>query len=120
MPTSCVHVYVHFVWATWDRAASILPSLEPPIYAAVAEECRELRCYAVEVGGTEDHVHALVRLRSSVSVAEAAKQMKGSSSHLVTHGLPGGAGFRRQGSYGAFSVGLEEIDRVREYIRRQK
>src|SRR5947207_15042903 len=120
MPTSCVHVYVHFVWATWDQSPLIAASLEPAIHAAIAAECRELRCLAVEVGGTGDHVHALVRLRSSVSVAEAAKQMKGSSSHLATHQLPGGMGFKWQGSYGAFSVGLEEIDRVRDYIRRQK
>jgi REP element-mobilizing transposase RayT len=114
-----VHVYAHFVWATWDRAPLITPDLEQPLHDCIAEECRQMRCYPAEVGGTQDHVHCLVRLRSSVSVAEAAKQMKGSSSHLATHCLRDG-GFKWQGTYGASSVGLSEIDRVRSYIKQQK
>jgi REP-associated tyrosine transposase len=120
MATSCNHVYVHFVWATWDRVPLITPEREAAIYACVASKCREFRCKLVEIGGTEDPVHALVRLHSMISVAQMAKEMKGSSSHLVTHRVGSEQGFKWQGTYGAFSVTPGDIDAVRAYIQRQK
>jgi REP element-mobilizing transposase RayT len=120
MATSCNHIYVHFVWATWNKAPMLSGSLEAPIYACIAKKCQELRCDLVEINGTADHVHALVRLHSTVSTALIAKEMKGASSHLATHIIAPGRDFKWQGSYGAFSVTPTDVDRVRTYIRRQK
>jgi putative transposase len=120
MPRSCTHVYVHLVWATWDREPLITPSLEEPLYGYVTEKCRELQCEPLALGGTEDHVHLLVRLHSTVPVAELVKAVKGASSHLVSHVYARDGRFKWQGTYGAFSVGLAEVERVRQYIRRQK
>ena len=41
---------------------------------------------------------------AALSIAALVKQVKGSSSHLVTHRLPMGDGFKWQGAYGAFTV----------------
>jgi REP element-mobilizing transposase RayT len=120
MPTSCTHVYVHFVWATWNKAPLITPDLEPRIYACIAAKCDELVCQLIDIGGTEDHVHCLVRLHATISVAGLAKHMKGASSHLVTHAAASDQGFKWQGTYGAFSVSPSDIDQVRAYIQRQK
>jgi len=73
MPHSYTHLYVHFVWATWNRAPLITPAVEPPLYACIAKECRDLKCDVIAIGGTEDHLHAFVRLHSTVSVAALAK-----------------------------------------------
>lgn len=75
MPESCTEVYVHFVWATWDRLPLIAPDLEARIYACIGAKCRALGCELVAIGGTEDHVQVLVRLHSAVSVAVMAKEM---------------------------------------------
>jgi REP element-mobilizing transposase RayT len=120
VPHSYTHIYVHFVWATWDRAPLITRSLEAPLYACIAKECRDLKCDVIAIGGMEDHVHALVRLHSAVSAAALAKAMKGSSSHLVTHILAPGREFKWQGTYGAFSVSADHLELVRAYIGRQK
>jgi putative transposase len=120
MPTSCTYVYVHFVWATWNRAPTISSVLETKIYACIAVKCHDLRCALIEIGGTDDYVHVLVRIHATVSVAQLAHGMKGGSSHLVTHTLAPEQGFKWQGTYGAFSLGPGELDRVRDYIRRQR
>jgi REP element-mobilizing transposase RayT len=65
-------------------------------------------------------VHCLVRLHSPVSVATLAHDIKGASSHLITHLIAPGQGFKWQGNYGAFSVSPGELDPVRAYIRNQK
>lgn len=120
MPHSHTHIYIHFVWATWNRAPLIGPALEASLYACIARECWDLKCELIVIGGTEDHVHALVRLHSTVSVAALAKAMKGSSSHLVTHMLTPGGAFKWQGTYGAFSVSPDDLEQVRTYIEYQK
>ena len=120
MPTSCTHLYVHFVWSTWDRLPLITADLEPAVYAGIAAKCRELKSLPLEINGTENHVHVVARLHATVSVAEIAKGMKGSTSHMTTHKLRPNEFFRWQGSYGAFTILESDLPRVREYVRNQK
>ena len=120
LPNSCVHVYVHFVWRTWDSLPLISDDLRMPLYGAIAQGCLDVKCQAIEIGGIEDHVHVLVRMHATTAVSDVAKQMKGASSHLVTHVLKRGEFFKWQGSYGAFSVGVREVAGVIEYIRNQQ
>src|SRR5689334_23948384 len=103
MRTPYTQLYVHLVWATWDRLPLITDQIEDRVYAAIAEKCRELKCWPLAIGGIADHVHLLVRLHPPVAVAELAKEVTGASSHLVTHQIAPGEFFKCQGAYGAFS-----------------
>jgi REP element-mobilizing transposase RayT len=113
-------LYLHLVWATWDRLPLITEEIEPRLYAAIAAKCRELKCVPLAIGGTEDHVHLLVRLHTTVAVARLAQGVKGSSSHLVTHEIMPGEFFKWQGAYGAFTLRKEDVPAVEKYIERQK
>ena len=117
---SFTRAYIHFVWATWDRDRLITSEFEAGLYSGIAGACRDLKGQPLEIGGTEDHVHVLVRLPATVSIADMAQKMKGSSSHLVNHALQPGLSFRWQGTYGAVSVSPQDVARVRAYIRNQK
>jgi putative transposase len=120
MPTACTHLYVHCVWATWDRQPLLDARMERAIYGCIAAKCVELRCEALRIGGVENHVHVVVRLHASVAVADLVKGMKGASSHLVNHEVIPGEGFRWQGSYGAFTVSPDDVGRVCNYVESQK
>jgi REP element-mobilizing transposase RayT len=113
-------LYVHLVWATWDRHPLITPLLEPRIYAAIAEKCRELKCVPIAIGGTEDHIHLLTRFHTTVSIATLVKEVKGMSSHLVTHAIMPETFFKWQGAYGAFTIRKSEVPHVKAYIENQK
>jgi putative transposase len=113
-------LYLHCVWATWDRMPLITSAIEPRLYAAIAAKCRELKCEPLSINGTADHVHLLVRLPTTVSVATLLKGVKGSSSHLVTHEITPGDFFKWQGAYGAFKVSKADVDQVTDYVDRQK
>jgi len=113
-------LYVHLVWATWDRQPLITPVLEPRIYAAIAEKCRELKCLPLAVGGVEDHMHLLVRFHPTTAIATLVKEVKGMSSHLVTHVILPESFFKWQGAYGAFTVRKSEVPSVKAYIENQK
>lgn len=113
-------LYLHLVWATWDRLPLITPTVEARIYAAIASKCRELKCVPLAIGGVADHVHLLVRLHTTVPVATLAKEVKGSTSHLVTHEIAPAQGFKWQGAYGAFTLRKEDVPVVAAYIEKQK
>jgi REP element-mobilizing transposase RayT len=108
------------MWSTWDRMPLITPEMEPRLYAAITAKCSDLKCARLAIGGTADHIHLLVRLHAPVSVSELVKDIKGASSHLVTHEITPGEFFKWQGNYGALSVGIDGLPRLTAYIENQK
>jgi len=113
-------LYLHAVWATWDRLPLISSDFELRLYGAINEKCRELKAYPLALGGIVDHLHLLVRLPTTLAVATLLKEVKGSSSHLVTHEIRPGQFFKWQGAYGAFTLAKDGVPHVIDYIRKQK
>jgi len=113
-------LYLHCVWATWDRLPLITPTLEPVIYAAIHAKCTELKCACLAIGGMPDHVHVLVRLHTTVAVSDLLREIKGASSHLVTHIIQPDEFFKWQGAYGAFTLAKRDVTGVASYIENQK
>jgi len=120
MPSNYTQLFVHLVWATWDRLPLIRPVDEPRLYSAISAKCDELRCKLIAVGGVSDHVHVLVEFPTTISMADLAKGIKGSTSHLMNHAIAPERDFKWQGSYGAFTVSKGMLDRVANYVRDQK
>ncbi len=109
-------LHLHLVWSTWDRHPIILPEWRPAISACIQAECRELKITVIAQYAMPEHVHLLVRIPTTVTVATIAKQVKGPSSHLITHQIAPGAWFKWQGGYGAFAVSRNDVPRVQAYI----
>jgi putative transposase len=119
MRENCVRVYVHLVWATWDRLPLLTDDCRKMIYSCLQAECRRLKAELLALGGVEDHVHLLVTMPSPLSIADLVKQLKGSSSHLISHQSSLANFFKWQGSYGAFSISEEDVSSVQSYIANQ-
>jgi len=114
------HLYCHLVWGTWNRLPVIESSIEGPIYAAIRKKCADLEATAIAIGGTKNHVHLLIRYQPKHRISDLVKEIKGYSSHLVTHTLRSSEFFKWQTGYGAFSVGKTELVRINNYITSQK
>ena len=117
---SLTQLYLHYVWATWDRLPLIVPDIEEQLYSVMAAKCRELGCIPLAIGGIDDHVHLLARLSPKIAVAQLVGAIKGASSHAVTHVIRPDHFFKWQGSYGAFTISQRSIDQVYGYIEHQK
>ncbi len=113
-------LYLHCVWGTWDRLPLITPQVERRLYEAIAKKAHELKCDVLALGGIEDHVHLLVRLPTTLSVADLLKGVKGASSHLMTHEIAPTEFFKWQGAYGAFTVSKSNVAAVSDYVLNQK
>ena len=75
---------------------------------------------ALAVGGTEDHIHVLLSLPATLPPAKAIQLIKAGSSKWVHESFPAHRNFAWQEGYGAFSVGLSQIETTIAYIRNQK
>ncbi len=113
-------IYLHCVWSTWDRLPLITSDVERRLYSAIIDKYRELRCIPIRIGGIQDHLHLLVCLRTTIAVAILLKEVKGSSSHLMTHEIKPSEFFKWQGAYGAFSLRYDDVPVIKEYIMNQK
>lgn len=120
MPKSHVAIFIHFVWATWDRLPLLTPELAPRVHRMIADKARESGVEVLAIGGVEDHMHLLVRLPATANVAALMKQIKGGSAYFIAHQLAPGSNLRWQGSYGAFSIGRQQIGAVCNYIAQQR
>jgi putative transposase len=111
-------LYVHLVWATWDRAPILTDELLGVVDRSIRHECVQLGAEVVAFGGVADHVHLLVRIPAPLSVSALVKQVKGATSHLITNRLK--IPFKWQGGYGAFSCSKRNLPAAREYVLHQQ
>ena len=120
MSGNYTQLYIHIIWATWDRLPLIKSEFEERVYQAIAEKCRGLGCEMLAIGGIEDHIHLLVRFVPTISIAELVKAVKGSSSHLISNEISPGEFFRWQSGYSAFTLRKDDGKTVAAYILNQK
>ncbi len=101
--------------------ALITPEIERPIQRAIGAKRQEMGAQVIAIGNVIDHMHVLISIPSTVTIAELVGQIKGASAHLVTHDIyTDGRFFKWQGAYGAFSVSPDAVPTICDYINHQK
>jgi REP element-mobilizing transposase RayT len=75
---------------------------------------------ALAIGGVADHVHVLLSLPATVSVAKAMQLLKGNSSKWIHETFPNLKRFAWQEGYAAFSIAVSGTEETRAYIRNQE
>ena len=113
-------LYLHLVWATWDRLPLITPDIERRLHRNIESEARGMGCTVLALNGTSDHVHLVVSFPTTVTIANLVKHVKGVSSHFVDETLRPEAQFKWQGGYGAFTVSRWDLPKIIRYVKRQK
>jgi len=120
MPHSYVSNMVHYIFSTKERFPSIDQELEARLWPYIGGIARENGMRALAIGGTNDHVHALLSLPATLSVAKAIQLIKGGSSKWIHDQLPKHRKFAWQDGYGAFSASASQMKSVVRYIDGQK
>ena len=120
MSHSYVSNFVHYIFSTKERRPTIDPELESRLWPYVGGIARQNDMKALAVGGVSDHLHVLVSLPATLSVAKAIQLIKGGSSKWIHDEFPEHRTFAWQDGYGAFSVSASQIEAVTAYIHNQK
>ena len=120
MPHSYVSNLMHYIFSTKERFPFIDPELESRLWPYLGGIARENGMKALAVGGTADHIHTLLSLPATMSVAKAVQLIKGGSSKWVHEAFSKYQKFAWQEGYGAFSVSVSQMKSVIAYIDAQK
>jgi REP element-mobilizing transposase RayT len=116
--TYCCSLF-HCVFSTKERRKTIAPEIQPRLWAYMGGTARERKMKALAVGGMDDHVHILLSLPSSSSVADAMRDIKSASSRWMRETCAIKS-FEWQEGYGAFSIGWAQISATVADIARQQ
>ena len=112
-------LYYHFVFSTKNRKPYLQPETREAMFKYLGGTIRGLNGVPIRVGGWVDHVHLLVKLKTSHCIADFMQKVKSNSSkHFNTaSGLIEKFGW--QDGYGVFTVGPSNRDIVIRYIENQ-
>ena len=120
MPQSFCSALFHCVFSTKERRQLITPKLQESLWPYLGGIARENRMTALAIGGVEDHLHILLSLPSTLDVAKSMQLSKGGSSKWIHDTFPEHRSFAWQSGYGAFSIGVSQVDDTIAYISSQK
>jgi REP element-mobilizing transposase RayT len=111
---------MHCVFSTKDRGTLITPELQERLYPYLGGIARENKMKALSIGGVEDHVHALLSIPSTLSIAKAMQLLKGNSSKWIHKTFSNQRLFEWREGYGAFSIAVSGIEDTIRYIQFRK
>ncbi|MEO9128155.1 MAG: IS200/IS605 family transposase [Microcoleus sp.] len=113
-------LYYHLVWATKERQPLISSQKETELYHYIIGKADTLNCIVHAIGGTENHIHLIVSIPPTQSIAEFVKNIKGSSSHYLNQIRQNSNRFGWQEGYGVFSLGQRQLEQAVAYVINQK
>jgi putative transposase len=117
MSDTYTSILVHCVFSTKGRIATITADIRPKLWAYLGGIARTNKFRALQIGGTSDHVHALIAIAADMPVSNAVQLLKGGSSKwLHEHKV----NVWWQAGYGAFTIAVSQQDATIKYIRNQE
>lgn len=120
MPSTHHGILIHVVFSTKQRFKLLSKAWRDDLYAYIGGVAAEHKSTLLKAGGIEDHVHLLLKIHPSYSVADTVKLIKGNSSKWINENKKVNARFEWQRGYGAFSVSESMSDTVKRYIENQE
>lgn len=120
MANTYTSLYYHIIFSTKNRVSYIKPEIEQRVWTYVGGIARRHNMTALQVGGMEDHLHALVMAPPTLSPSQMAQYLKGDSSKWIHEEFPELSDFAWQDGYGAFTVSKSNLDEVISYIQNQR
>lgn len=119
MAQSLCKIYLHIIFHVKTTSPTIDVEYLERLHSYIGSLVNTTGCQVLCVGGTEDHVHALVMFSKTETVAHVVEEMKRNSSRWIKKFSPSYEKFAWQGGYGVFSVSQSQVDTMVAYIKNQ-
>lgn len=120
MANTYTSLHYHVIFSTKNRERWLVPEIEQRIWEYIGGIARAHRMTALQVGGIEDHIHALVTAPPTIAPFQIAQFLKGDSSKWIHEEFSALRNFGWQDGYGAFTVSKSNIPMVIQYIQNQR
>ena len=120
MANTYSNLFYHLVFSTKNRENLIHCDIQERVWAYIGGIAKHHGFTALQVGGTENHAHALTMAKPTILPCDIAKFLKADSSKWLREEFPELRNFAWQDGYGIFSVSKSAAPEVIEYIQRQR
>jgi REP element-mobilizing transposase RayT len=120
MPQSLSSILIHLIFSTKNREPFLTPEIDLELYPYMASIFKATKSPALIINGTTDHLHTLLSLSRTVTIADLVEEVKTESSKWIKTKGREFRNFHWQSGYGAFSIGQSQVSSVKRYIARQK
>ena len=120
MANTYTSLYYYVIFSTKNRVGWINPEIEARVWAYIGGVARKHKLTALQIGGVEDHIHALVMAPPTLAPSQLAQYLKGDSSKWMHEEFPALRGFAWQEGYSAFTVSKSNLPEVIAYIQNQR
>ena len=118
MPSTHLSLHYHIVFSTKDRHPFIAEAWQNRLHEYLGGLIHAADGIPEAIGGVADHVHLLVGLRATHTLASFVQDIKQSSSRWIHETIRVG-NFSWQSGYGAFTVSVSNCGAVKAYIANQ-
>lgn len=120
MANTYTSLHYHLIFSTKNREPWITTTIEARVWAYIGGIARKHKMTALQVGGIEDHIHALIMAPPTYAPSQIVQYLKGDSSRWIHGEFAKFRGFEWQDGYGAFTVSKSQIPGLIEYIENQR
>ena len=120
MPKTFTNLIYHIIFSTRERRPLITGDRRPRLYEYIGGTLRGLGGISLAIGGIEDHLHLLAKLRPDKALSSVLRDLKANSSGWMHDVFPEIRDFKWQNGYGAFTVSASQISTVERYIINQE
>ena len=116
---SYLKIWVHCVWTTKNRIPFLNVKIKESVITHILENARNKGIYIDHINGHKEHLHALISLGGNQNIADLMQKIKGESSFWINRNNLSSLKFEWQDDYYAVSIGMNQLDNLRNYIRSQ-
>jgi len=85
----------------------------------ISSNAKQKSIHIDHINGYLEHLHSLISLGGRQTISEIMQNLKGESSYWINKSKLTKLRFEWQDDYYAVSIGMNQIDNLREYIRNQ-
>jgi REP element-mobilizing transposase RayT len=121
MPHSFSNIWIHLIFSTKDRQGLITESFESRLHNHIKSKLiNEYDSFVESINGEKDHIHILFHQSPNHALKDIIKNIKGESAHWINENSFTKEKFVWQAGYSAFSISIDKVKIVSNYIENQK
>jgi len=120
MADTFTKLYIQVVFATKLRAPLLQNSYRDRLFEYIGGILKGHDQIPLAINGTADHIHIFFIYKPHILLSDLIRDVKRDSSAFINANRLTNSTFRWQKSYGAFSYGSSQINRVIRYVNNQE
>ena len=107
------------MWTTKNRIPYLKDPIRDMVLSHIRDNAKQKGIFIDHINGSLEHLHALISLGAKQTISEIMQKIKGESSYWINKNKMTRFKFEWQDDYYAVSIGMSQLDILREYIRNQ-